>query len=112
MMESLLGIRPHDDRNGVMQDVHWPEGIFGYFPTYSLGAMAAAQIYTAAQAADPGIAPALGSGNFKPLFSWLNQHIRSQACLYMPDELIERATGEPLGTRHTKLRCGSVIWHS
>lgn len=98
MMEDYLGIRPADDRDGVMQDVHWPEGLFGYFPTYSLGAMAAAQIFNAATGADADILPGLGQGNFKPLFAWLDSNIRSQGCLYTPDELIERATGEPLGT--------------
>lgn len=98
MMEQYLGIRPENDTDGVMQDIHWPEGLFGYFPTYSLGAMAAAQIFTAAKRNEPGIMPGLAQGNVKPLFGWLNDNIRSQGCLYLPDELIERATGEPLGT--------------
>ena len=98
MMEEYLGIRPSDDSDGVMQDVHWPEGIFGYFPTYSLGAMAAAQIFAAAKQAMPGILPGLAQGDFKPLYSWLDANIRSLGCLYSPDELIERATGAPLGT--------------
>jgi len=98
LMEKLVGIRPTDDRDGVMQDVHWPEGIFGYFPTYSLGALAAAQIFAAAQKADTDILPGLGRGDPAPLFNWLDRSIRSQGCLYMPDELIERATGAELGT--------------
>ena len=85
-----------------MQDVHWPEGILGYFPTYSLGAMAAAQIFAAAKAAEPAILPGLAQGNFKPLYSWLDKNIRSQGCLYSPDELIEKATGAPLGTQAYK----------
>lgn len=101
-MESLLGIRPEDDKDGVMQDVHWPEGILGYFPTYSLGAMAAAQIFAAARQQDPNILPGLAKGDFKPLFGWLDDNIRSQGCLYTPDELIERATGSPLGTEAYK----------
>jgi carboxypeptidase Taq len=98
MMENLVGIRPSDDTDGVMQDVHWPEGIFGYFPTYSLGAMASAQIFAAAQRDDTDILPGLGRGDVAPLFSWLDRHIRSLGCLYMPDELIEKATGAGLGT--------------
>jgi carboxypeptidase Taq len=98
MMEQLVGIRPADDTNGVMQDVHWPEGIFGYFPTYSLGAMAAAQIFAAAQRDNSEILPGLGRGDIAPLFEWLDREIRSQGCLYMPDELIEKATGSALGT--------------
>jgi carboxypeptidase Taq len=102
LMEKLVGVRPTDDTDGVMQDVHWPEGLFGYFPTYSLGAMAAAQIFSAAKSDNPGILPGLGQGDFQPLFSWLNQHIRSKGSLYMPDELIEQATGAGLGTQAYK----------
>ena len=102
MMEQYLGIRPTDDKDGVMQDVHWPEGILGYFPTYSLGAMAAAQIFAAAKAAEPAILPGLAQGNFKPLYGWLDKNIRSQGCLHTPDELIEKATGAPLGTQAYK----------
>ena len=98
MMEQLVGIRPTDDTDGVMQDVHWPEGIFGYFPTYSLGAVAAAQLFTAAQKDTPDLLSALGSGDVKPLFGWLDRHIRSQGCFYMPDELIAQATGSGLDT--------------
>jgi carboxypeptidase Taq len=98
LMEQLLGIRPPNDTDGVMQDVHWPEGIFGYFPTYSLGALAAAQIFAAAQKDNTDILPGLGRGDLAPLFTWLDRHIRSQGCLYMPDELIEKATGSGLDT--------------
>ena len=102
LMESLVGIRPSDNRDGVMQDVHWPEGILGYFPTYSLGAVAAAQIFAAAKRAEPDLLPGLARGDFQPLFNWLDANIRSQGCLYMPDELIARATGAPLGTEAFK----------
>ncbi|MEH6634418.1 MAG: carboxypeptidase M32 [Halioglobus sp.] len=98
MMETYLGVRPKDDRDGVMQDVHWPEGLFGYFPTYSLGAMAAAQIFSSAVDAEAAILPGLAEGNFKPLYGWLDTNIRSQGCLYTPDELVQQATGKPLGT--------------
>ena len=98
LMAQLVGIRPTDDTDGVLQDVHWPEGIFGYFPTYSLGAMAAAQLFSAALGDDSDILPGLGRGDPAPLFRWLDQNIRSQGCLYMPDELLEKATGSPLGT--------------
>ncbi len=98
MMEQLLGVRPTDDTDGVMQDVHWPEGVFGYFPTYSLGAMAAAQIFTAAKRDQPDVLPGLGRGDVAPLFDWLDRYIRSLGSLYMPDELIEKATGTALDT--------------
>jgi carboxypeptidase Taq len=98
LMEQLIGVRPTDDRDGVMQDVHWSEGIFGYFPTYSLGAVAAAQLFTAAQRDTPGLLPALGRGDVAPLFHWLDRHVRSLGCLYLPDELIANATGAALST--------------
>lgn len=98
LMEQLVGVRPTDDTDGVMQDVHWPEGIFGYFPTYSLGAVTAAQLFTAAQRDTPDLLSALGRGDVAPLFTWLDRHVRSQGCLYMPDELIMKATGSGLET--------------
>jgi carboxypeptidase Taq len=102
MMERYLGIRPDSDSDGVLQDVHWPEGLFGYFPTYSLGAMAAAQVFAAAKRQEPDVLPGLARGDVKPLFAWLDTNIRSQGCLFGPDELIERATGSPLGTEAYK----------
>ncbi len=102
MMEQYLGIRPADDTDGVMQDVHWPEGLFGYFPSYSLGAMAAAQFFAAAKRDVPELVPGIAQGTFKPLYSWLDENVRSLGSLYGPDELIQRATGAPLGTEAYK----------
>lgn len=96
MMQELVGITPPDDADGVMQDTHWPSGLFGYFPTYSLGAMTAAQLFQSAKKSDPNILPSLGEGDFTPLFAWLNENIREQGSLYTPDELIKRASGVPL----------------
>ncbi|RLQ21002.1 carboxypeptidase M32 [Seongchinamella sediminis] len=102
MMQQYLGIIPPTDSDGVMQDVHWPEGLLGYFPTYSLGALAAAQIFAAATEARPEILPGLGKGDLKPLYGWLDENIRSKGCLYTADELIEQATGAPLGVEAYK----------
>ena len=95
-MQSLLGVAPPNDRVGCLQDIHWPSGGWGYFPTYTLGAMTAAQIFDAACAADPEILPAIGRGEFAPLVGWLRSNIHSQASLYQTDELLARATGRPL----------------
>jgi carboxypeptidase Taq len=95
-MAALLGITPPDDRLGCLQDIHWYDGDWGYFPTYTLGAMAAAQIYRAAVAADTDIEPALAKGDFAPLMAWLRDNIHGQGCLYTADELLTRATGRPL----------------
>ena len=65
-MEELLGLTPPDDRLGCLQDIHWYDGALGYFPTYTLGAMTAAQLFAAATAAVPEIPDALGRGDFAP----------------------------------------------
>ena len=98
-MKSLLGIAPHDDRDGCMQDIHWMNGTIGYFPTYTLGAMMAAQIFTAAKAADPAILPAIEQGDFQPLFAWLGAHIHQRGSSLSTDELLIASTGTPLNAQ-------------
>ena len=95
-LEALLGIRPPDDRRGCLQDIHWYSGSWGYFPTYTLGAMAAAQLYAAAKTADGSIEPALAGGNFGPLYAWLGPNVHKLGSRYDTDEMLERATGRPL----------------
>ena len=95
-MEALLGIRPPDDRRGCLQDIHWYSGAWGYFPTYTLGAMAAAQLYAAAKAADGTIEPAIAEGDFAPLYAWLRPNVHEQGARYGTGDLLERATGRPL----------------
>jgi len=107
-MRDLVGRAPPDDRDGCLQDVHWYDGAFGYFPTYTLGALIAAQLYAAAVAARPEIPDALGRGDFAPLVGWLRANVHAHgARLAMPD-LVERATGAPLGVdafrRHLEAR--------
>ncbi|MBP3124996.1 carboxypeptidase M32 [Thalassospira sp. ER-Se-21-Dark] len=97
LMQKLLGIVPEDDRNGCMQDIHWPSGAWGYFPTYTLGAMAAAQIFAAAKESNPEIPNALSRGDFAPLMGWLRANIHSQASRKSTDAILEDATGKPLG---------------
>ncbi len=98
IMAELIGIRPPSDVDGVMQDVHWYEGIFGYFPTYTLGAMTAAQIFAALRKDVPDVLDEIGHGRWEPLLGWLKTHVHSQGCLFTPDGLIEHATGGPLTT--------------
>lgn len=95
-MRELLGIVPPSDAEGCLQDVHWYDGAWGYFPTYTLGAMTAAQIYAAARAADPAIEPAIGRGDFRPLMAWLGAHVHGKARLLHGPELLRQATGGPL----------------
>lgn len=92
----LLGITPPDDRLGCLQDIHWYGGSWGYFPTYTLGAMTAAQLFAAGQAADPAILPGLGRGDFAPLLAWLRSRVHSQGCLLSTRDLVAGATGRPL----------------
>jgi carboxypeptidase Taq len=96
-MRQLLGIATADDyRNGCMQDVHWPSGAFGYFPTYTLGAMTAAQVFAAAARDLPELRADIARGEFAGINDFLKRKIWSHASLYTTDELMRRATGESL----------------
>lgn len=96
-MKELLGITPPDDASGCMQDIHWPSGSFGYFPTYTLGALAAAQLFEAAGKARSNLGSSLEKGDFSELVSWLREHVHGQGARLTPDEIITGATGSPLG---------------
>jgi len=96
-MRELLGITPPSDREGCLQDIHWYDGAWGYFPTYTLGAMTAAQLFAAAKRADPTILPSIAKGDFAPLLRWLRAHIHGKGSLLSTDTLIREATGAPLG---------------
>lgn len=96
-MRELLHVVPPDDRLGCLQDIHWPAGAWGYFPCYTLGAMAAAQLFRAAAAADPGIEPALAGGDFRPLVAWLAANVHGKGSAASTREILEQATGAPLG---------------
>lgn len=95
-MKALLGLTVPDDRVGCLQDIHWPSGGWGYFPTYTLGAMTAAQIFDAACKAEPGILPGIGKGDFSPLVNWLRANIHGKGSLLSTDALLTEATGRPL----------------
>lgn len=96
MMTRYLGIKPPNDRLGVLQDSHWSGGAFGYFPSYTLGAMYACQFYQALLKEQPDITRDIEQGNFKPIKDWLNKKIHSQGRLYSPQELIKNVTGDVL----------------
>ncbi len=107
-MERLLGLTPPDDRLGCLQDIHWFDGAWGYFPTYTLGAMTAAQLFDATCRAEPAIPQALGRGDFVPLLAWLRENVHGKGALLSTDELLAQATGRPLDARvfeaHLKAR--------
>jgi carboxypeptidase Taq len=95
-MRDLLGITPPDDRRGCLQDIHWYDGAIGYFPTYTLGAMTAAQLFDAASKALPDLEGDLAAGRFAPLLGWLRTNVHAKASRYSTDELLRQATGKPL----------------
>ena len=102
MME-LLGLDTRGNfQNGALQDVHWPEALFGYFPCYSLGAMYAAQWFAAMRRAMPDLDTRIAAGDLAPVFDWLRTHIWSQASRWTTDELAIRASGETLNPAHFK----------
>ncbi len=95
-MLSLLGLSVPDDARGCLQDIHWPSGAWGYFPTYTLGAITAAQLFAAACADVPAIRPGLAEGNFAPLVDWLRSRIHGQGSSLDTDAIIAAATGRPM----------------
>jgi len=97
-MRGLLGITPPDDGQGCLQDIHWYDGALGYFPTYTLGAMAAAQLFQAAIRAQPEIPAAIGRGDFTPLIAWLGTAVHARASSAGTEEILESATGSGLTT--------------
>ncbi len=100
-MQELLGQDTRGNfKDGPLQDVHWPLGLFGYFPCYSLGAMYAAQWFAAMRRAAPDVDARIAAGDLQPVFDWLLTHIWSQASRWPTDELTRRASGEALNPAH------------
>ena len=95
-LHSLLGITPPDDARGCLQDIHWHDGAFGYFPSYTLGAMAAAQLMRAARGDAPGLDAALAQGELAPLLGWLRVNIHAHGASLGLQDLLRAATGKPL----------------
>ena len=95
-LHGLLGVTPPNDALGVLQDIHWYDGLVGYFPHYTLGAMAAAQLMAAARRDLPGLDEALGQGDLSPLISWLRVHVHEKGSLLGFNDLLLAATGKPL----------------
>jgi carboxypeptidase Taq len=91
-----LGIEPKTDADGVLQDVHWSSGAIGYFPTYSLGNLYAAQLFATAEAESGGLDESIARGDFRPLREWLREKIHGQGQRYSAAELVRRVTGRPL----------------
>jgi carboxypeptidase Taq len=97
-MGSSLGVEVPDDANGVLQDVHWPSGSFGYFPTYSLGNVIAGQIWDLAREELSDLDAQLERGETRPLGEFLRERLYRHGCVRQPREMIEELTGGPLDT--------------
>ncbi|MDX1974119.1 MAG: carboxypeptidase M32 [Rickettsiales bacterium] len=95
-MKELLGITPDNDAQGCMQDIHWPDGAFGYFPTYTMGAIIAAQLFAAARKAIPNLSEKIQKGEFIHLYKWLRENVHSQGSKLTAIELLKHATGQTL----------------
>ena len=92
-MEEYLGVRPGTDSEGALQDIHWSHGSFGYFPTYSLGSVMAAQFFEAAQEDVEDLYGGVREREFDALHDWLTDNVHRHGQRYETNELVERATG-------------------
>ncbi len=88
--------------DGCLQDVHWPAGLFGYFPTYTIGALTAAQLYAAANRDLPALQDEIGRGNFSPLLGWLREHVHCRGKFVSFADLLTDATGSGLSSDYFK----------
>ena len=97
-----------DDRRGCLQDIHWPAGLWGYFPTYTLGAITAAQLFDAACRDEPALPGCLSHGDFTPLLRWLRPRVHERGSSATTDEIVRDATGQALSAstyqRHLRRR--------
>jgi carboxypeptidase Taq len=95
-LEQRLNIRPSNDVDGCLQDIHWAVGHFGYFPSYALGAVIAGQINEALRAERPSLDAEIAAGQFGGVMDWLRENVHGVGARLPVQELIKRATGKPL----------------
>ena len=93
-MEEFLGLRPENHKEGVLQDIHWFQGSIGYFTTYSLGSVIAAQLFSTMRNEIDGLDQKIEEGEFSVVRSWLRENIHEHGKLYRTEQLVEKATGE------------------
>jgi carboxypeptidase Taq len=97
--ENDFGRRPPTDAEGVLQDIHWSAGLIGYFPTYTLGNLFAAQLMAAAERASPGLDRQMAAGQFGELLGWLRRNVHAAGRMQESEPLVEQVTGEPVSER-------------
>lgn len=100
LSRELLGLEPKNDAEGVLQDVHWSGGAFGYFPSYCLGNMIAAQLWESARQALPNLETDFSRGDFSRLLAWLRENIHRHGRRFDTRELVRKVTGEEISPRH------------
>jgi carboxypeptidase Taq len=98
--KKYLGVTVPDDKQGCLQDVHWSHGSFGYFATYSLGSLYAAQLYAAIEKEKGSLKEIISAGDNTNVLSWLSSNIYQQGRFYTSEELCKKATGDTLNSTH------------
>jgi len=98
-MADRLEVRPANDAEGCLQDIHWAHGSFGYFPTYAIGAVCAAQFWESLRAGTPDVEAQLQAGKFAAVTQWLGSQVHGQGARLPLQELMKEATGKPLGAQ-------------
>ena len=111
-MEQYLRLVPPDYAAGVMQDVHWSGGAIGYFPSYALGNMYAAQFYAKAQQKLGNLQEMFEVGEFGHFLGWLRENIHSQGSRHLPRNLVKAVTGEELSAHHLIRLPGTKVWEA
>lgn len=97
---SDLGVKVDSERNGVLQDVHWSAGLFGYFPTYTIGNLIAAQLFHSAQNAISNLDNQISNGSFNELLLWTREAIHKHGRSLNSDQMVQRSTGMSLSPKH------------
>ncbi|WP_291652339.1 carboxypeptidase M32 [Clostridium sp.] len=98
--KEYLGVEPKNDSEGILQDMHWSDGSFGYFPSYALGNLYGAQMFHKLLEEKPNIMEEVKKGNFTEIFTWLKEKVHVHGFLYTPEELIKNITGEELNPKY------------
>jgi carboxypeptidase Taq len=98
-MDELLGITPKSDREGVLQDMHWSGGNFGYFPTYAIGSIYSSQIFKSLTDENPDIISDIEKGNFNSIIGWLRKNVHTYGRKITAEEIIKNACGEGLNAK-------------
>lgn len=100
LYHTYLGVQVPDYKHGCLQDIHWSHGSFGYFATYSIGSLYAAQLFAAIKKENPGVSGEIAAGNNNSILQWLKQHIYKYGRYYTSGELCKKATGEILNSQY------------